>query len=236
MKEPGLLERDGYAICREVIDEKSVSRLREAIGRVVREEEVKPYGIRSIADRCPAVGELAESPEVEAVVTRAIDAPFRMVRSILFDKVPGANWHVGWHQDLSIAVRERPEEELSGFTGWTEKEGVTHVQAPTEVLDRMITLRVSLDDADEANGALRVIPESHAEGRLDSEAIRMWIDRETAIPCTVRAGDVIAMRPQILHASHRARSEGLSHRRVIHLEYAPVDLLPDRLKWQRDGR
>ena len=233
MKTAGRLDRDGYAIRRQVIDGTRVARLREAIELVVREEPVKPYGIRSIADRCEAVAGLAESPEIGVMVTEAIDAPFRLVRSILFDKVPGSNWHVGWHQDLSIAVRERPERELpGGFTGWTEKEGIPHVQAPADVLDRMITLRVSLDPANESDGTLRVIPGSHAEGRLDSERIRDWIDRKIAVTCVVEAGDVVLMRPQILHASHRATKESLSHRRVIHLEYAPVDLLPDGLAWR----
>lgn len=29
------------------------------------------------------------------------------VRGIIFSKLPGANWKVPWHQDWTIAVRER---------------------------------------------------------------------------------------------------------------------------------
>jgi len=37
------------------------------------------------------------------------------------------------------------------------------------------------------------------------------------------------MRPLLLHASSAARSP--QHRRVVHLEFAPRDLLPAGLDW-----
>ena len=225
------LEADGFFVRRGVLGPGQVEQVREKTGLVVRDERVKPFGVRSIARRCEAVAALAELPAVGAIVGEAIDAPFQLVRSILFDKLPGSNWHVGWHQDLSIAVKERPATELPGYTGWTEKEGVTHVQAPREVLDRMTTLRIHLDDAPSENGPLRVIPGSHAEGRLNSEAIEEWIGRGEAVTCEMKAGDVLVMRPQLLHASHKSNGSTFLHRRVFHFEFAPVELLPPALAW-----
>jgi hypothetical protein len=43
------------------------------------------------------------------------------VRGIFFDKTRSSNWKVVWHQDLTIAVRERRD--LDGFTAWTMKAG-----------------------------------------------------------------------------------------------------------------
>jgi hypothetical protein len=46
------------------------------------------------------------------------------VRGILFNKTQESNWKVVWHQDLTIAVRERRE--ADGFGPWGKKAGVSH--------------------------------------------------------------------------------------------------------------
>ena len=42
------------------------------------------------------------------------------------------------------------------------------------------------------------------------------------------AGDVLLMRPLLLHAS--GRSQGTRQRRVLHIEYAGFEL-PEELRW-----
>ncbi len=81
------------------------------------------------------------------------------VRAILFDKTGEANWTVPWHQDRSIAVRERID--AQGFGPWSVKAGIVHVQPPLDLLRQMVTLRFSLDSCDPENGPLRVIPRTH---------------------------------------------------------------------------
>ncbi len=227
-------DANGFAIYRSVLALDTIEILREAIGAVIRDEPVKPFGVRFIARRCEAVAELSKSPEIRSIVASLIARPFQLVRSIFFDKLPDSNWHVGWHQDLSITVKERPNVELPGFTGWTVKDGVTHVQAPGEVLDEMVTLRIHLDDAPEENGPLRVIPRSHANGRLSARRIEEWIGQGEVVTCEVEAGDVLVMRPQLLHASHKSSGGLFLHRRVVHLEFAPVAVLPPELRWAED--
>lgn len=219
---------DGVQVCRNALTPETVEALLEGISKVTEGDSVRPHGVRSIADRCERVGALADDAVVRGIVDAAIPEPWQLVRSIFFDKVPGANWHVGWHQDLSIAIRGRPAKEPAGYRGWTEKEGVPHVQAPAGLLGRMVTLRIHLDDAGPENGPLRVIPGSQ-ESRLDSDQVCGWIDSGTTAECVVRAGDILAMRPMLLHASHKAESP--KHRRVIHLEFGPVGGLPSGLEW-----
>ncbi len=92
----------------------------------------------------------------------------------------------------------------------------------------MITVRIHLDDANEGNGALRVLPGSHNQGRLNAETIR---EMRATIPehlCAAKTGDVLLMRPMILHAS--TRSTVPAHRRILHIEFADV-ALPGGLKW-----
>src|SRR5579885_2053723 len=80
------------------------------------------------------------------------------------------------HQDLSVPVAERVDGVL--YSGWSEKEGQLFVQLPVSFLERVLAIRVHLDDCDEQNGALRVVPGSHMMGRLDSSAtLRVRSDR-----------------------------------------------------------
>jgi ectoine hydroxylase-related dioxygenase (phytanoyl-CoA dioxygenase family) len=135
------------------------------------------------------------------------------VRAIYFDKTPQANWSVGWHQDLAIAVKQRRE--VPGFGPWSVKEGIPHVQPPAGILEKKLTVRLHLDDTKESNGALRVLPGSHRFGRLTSEQIEELKPKLTEVVCSVSAGDVLLMRPLLLHASNRALTP--SQRRVLHI-------------------
>jgi ectoine hydroxylase-related dioxygenase (phytanoyl-CoA dioxygenase family) len=110
------------------------------------------------------------------------------------------------------------------------KAGVPHVQPPVQILQSMLTARIHLDDCGPENGPLRVCPGSHHHGLLDDQAIEHL--RQTAVSVLAKAGDVLYMRPLLLHASSAAISP--SHRRVIHLEFAGVSL-PDGLEWYSDA-
>lgn len=129
---------------------------------------------------------------------------------------------------MTIAVQERRE--VPGFNAWSVKEGVPHVQPPVEVLERMQTLRLHLDDADASNGALRVLPGSHRWGRLSAEGIGGQRATIREIVCEAQVGDVLLIRPLLLHASSRATCDRT--RRVLHIEYAAEEL-PGGLKWRR---
>jgi ectoine hydroxylase-related dioxygenase (phytanoyl-CoA dioxygenase family) len=150
----------------------------------------------------------------------------RVVRGLLFDKTPDANWKVAWHQDLSIAVRQRIE--VPGFGPWSNKAGVTHVQPPVAVLENMITVRLHLDDCGPENGPLRVLPGSHSAGVLAPASIGQWTRDVAPVDCHVAAGGAVVMRPLLLHASSTANCPG--HRRVVHLEFASGPL-PGGLEW-----
>ena len=148
------------------------------------------------------------------------------MRSLFFDKTPDANWKVAWHQDLTIAVQQKME--TQDFGPWSVKEGVVHVQPPASLLERMLTIRVHLDDCDSDNGPLQVLSDSHRHGKLTTEQIselRKIIEPAT---CTIERGGAVLMRPLLLHASSPARIP--KHRRVVHLEFA-TEPLPNGLQW-----
>ena len=174
----------------------------------------------------PAVAAISTSDKLLSVVQPNTGGDPRPVRAIWFNKSADANWLVAWHQDLAIAVRERID--VAGFNAWSVKQGVVHVQPPVEILERMLTVRIHLDDADSQNGALRIIAGSHRHGKLDAAAIAHFRSSAGEVIAKVASGDALLMRPLLLHASGRSASG--RPRRVLHLEYAGEDL-PAGLAW-----
>jgi ectoine hydroxylase-related dioxygenase (phytanoyl-CoA dioxygenase family) len=174
----------------------------------------------------PFVTELANSSRLlDLIRPHLANEPFP-VRAIYFDKSSEANWLVPWHQDLTLALRERAE--VAGFEPWSVKDGIPHVQPPVELLEQMLTIRLHLDDADESNGALRVLPSTHRLGRLSSKQIQELREKRPEHLCSLSAGDALLMRPLLLHAS--GRSISARRRRVLHIEYAAF-ALPPPLEW-----
>ena len=186
----------------------------------------KVGGVRNLLRTSPLTGALAHSPEAISLIRRVAGDPLVPVRAIFFDKNPAANWRVPWHQDLAIAVAEPIE--APGFSGWSVKDGVPHVQPPADLLAGMVTLRLHLDECRAQNGALRVMPGSHCAGKLGADEIHHWSVTVSPCVCELGKGDALLMRPLLLHASQPA--ELPQHRRVLHIEYAPREL-PHGLKW-----
>ena len=117
-------------------------------------------------------------------------------------------------EDMFACVVEKMD--VPGYGPWTMKAGMCHVQPPVSILENMLSIRIHLDDCDESNGALRVIPGTHRLGRLTRERILEQQHSAGHISCTVAAGGVVLMRPLLLHASSPASHA--NHRRVIHID------------------
>ena len=214
---------NGFALVPDVLDEATIRFLIESLAPL---QVQSAAGVRNLLD-VPAIVGLARSPSIRALVEPILGPHCFAVRGIYFDKTPGANWKVPYHQDLSIAVQERHETEE--FGPWSVKAGVVHVQPPTEILETMVTLRLHLDDCDENNGALRVIENTHDLGQLSASQIVRQREIGTEIACCCARGGALLMRPLLLHASSPARSP--RHRRVVHLEWAAREL-PGLLNWR----
>ena len=148
------------------------------------------------------------------------------VKATLFDKTSESNWRAQWHQDRVIAVRERMD--VKGFGPWSKKLGVPHVEPPSPVLEQMVAVRIHLDECGADNGPLRVISGSHLLGKLGDDAIQRHVARQQAVELRVGKGAVVLMRPLLVHASVPARVP--SHRRVLHLEFAPAEAISP-LQW-----
>ncbi|MBB6229491.1 phytanoyl-CoA dioxygenase family protein [Polymorphobacter multimanifer] len=148
------------------------------------------------------------------------------MRAVLFDKTAGTNWSLAWHQDRTICVERRKE--LQGFGPWTTKQGMQHVAPPFELLSRMVTLRVHLDDVPATNSPLLIAPGSHKHGRVPVGAIDAVVRQCGTYTCLADAGDVWAYATPILHASEAAAMP--ARRRVLQVDFAAEDL-PGGLEW-----
>jgi len=211
--------RHGFEIISGVIDNTNRQELLSILG------PVSGAGRRGLLE-VGAVADLARSAAILQLIRPHLIAEPFPVRAIFFDKSSDTNWLVPWHQDLTLALKSQAE--VAGFGPWSVKDGIPHVQPPVELLQQMLTIRLHLDDADESNGALRVLPSSHLSGRLSSEDIQEIRSRQTDFLCAAKAGDALLMRPLLLHAS--SRSTSTQHRRIMHIEYAAFQL-PNGLAW-----
>src|SRR4030095_11704081 len=219
------LEVDGFALIASVLDSTAVAQLIShvssvGVGPSISLRAGKAFGIRDLLNRVPAARVLAESTLIRSLVALGLENNFRVVRAVYLDKHKDANWKVAWHQDLTIAVRERKEVDVYG--PWSLKAGIPHVQPPVSVLERMLAVRIHLDDADETNGVLRVIPGSHLQGRLSAVEVQRLTKETAPVTCPMKRGDVMLLRPLLLHASSVASDP--AHRRVLHFEYATGEL------------
>jgi ectoine hydroxylase-related dioxygenase (phytanoyl-CoA dioxygenase family) len=163
---------------------------------------------------------------IDAIAVNLLGQQAQPVRAIAFDKSPGANWSLGWHQDRTICVRHRIE--TAGFGPWTVKQGLHHVAPPMAVTNSMMTLRVHLDDTPTDNAPLLIALGSHQIGRIAEADIAAVVARSGPYECTAAAGDIWVYRTPIIHASKRSTAQ--SRRRVLHIDYA-AEQLPNGLEW-----
>ena len=225
------LTQRGFVVVEDVVDSETVDLLLSTLANVHdsdvhKQRAGKAFGIRNLLNVVPFTRELADSAACRSIVEPILGSSARVVRGIYFDKHRDANWKVAWHQDLTIAVQERVE--VDGYGPWSIKAGINHVQPPVSVLQNMLALRIHLDQADESNGALRVLPGTHLHDRLDANQIQYWKQQREAVTCAVKRGGAMLMRPLLLHSSSPAVDP--RHRRVLHFEYSSVDL-PGGLRW-----
>lgn len=186
----------------------------------------KGGGIRNADKKFHSISELASSEYLLTKAARYLSGKPSLVRAILFDKSPKNNWLVTWHQDKTIAVSAKFD--IEGWGPWSLKDRVHHVQPPISVLEDMVTFRIHLDESNEKNGCLKVIPKSHSLGLMAQEEIYRYTEQAQAEIVEAPRLSALAMRPQILHASSKAQEP--SRRRILHLEYSSYKL-PNGVNW-----
>lgn len=232
------IEQDGFATLTSCLSTERVASLASDLDRAFRRAEASVlrsrghvYGVRNLVDVWPPARSVAEDAALREGVAAVIGKDFGLVRSIFFDKPPGRTWALPWHRDLTIAVRD-PQSASREFQRPTVKAGVPHVEAPAWLLRRMLTARVALDDVTDENGPLLVMPGSHEDANIDDLPHERDLEAH-ARSVHMCAGDVLLIRPLVVHRSGPSKAGTKRHRRTLHFEFAPSGLLPGGLEWHQ---
>ena len=221
MRNPSIgLTESGFAILPSVLSDTEC----DGLDDVLQRRPLGKAGSRNLLDTqwCADLSvRLRNSPALKQLLS-----PLVAVQCTYFDKNADVNWLVSVHQDLSIPVKARIDG--CGLTGWNVKEGRTFVQAPVDVLENLIAVRLHLDDSGPDNGPLRVVPRSHLLGRLPSDVQAACRLEFGEVECHVPRGGALFMKPLLLHAS--SKTTGTRPRRVLHFLFGPKEL-PFGLEW-----
>ena len=177
--------------------------------------EKSKAGVRHVL-KAPAAYALAVDARLLVIASDFVGPTPIPFRATLFDKSQEANWLVSWHQDTALPLCRRVDQ--AGWGPWSTKAGVLYAHAPAWALERVVALRVSLDDSTADNGPLRVLPGTHRNGVLTDEQVAELAKAVQPIDCLTASGGVVAMRPLTIHAS--SKSVGAQPRRILHIEYA----------------
>jgi ectoine hydroxylase-related dioxygenase (phytanoyl-CoA dioxygenase family) len=207
------IQQMGFAVLPALFSSEQVDRLSEEIYELSPERS--RAGVRH-AMRLAPVSAIAGNHLLAEIACEILGTKAFPFRATLFDKSSQSNWLVVWHQDTAVPIRERVE--VPGWGPWSVKENIDYAHAPAGTLSQVLALRIHFDDSSAENGPLRVLPRTHTLGVLSDDGIHDLAARITPVDCVVAKGGVVAMRPLLVHASSKSRSE--IPRRVLHIEYA----------------
>lgn len=206
-------EEQGFAFLSHVVSPEMLDKTSDEISQSAVHRS--RAGVRH-AMRIAPVTRIASCPELMKLVSGVLGPQAFPFRATIFDKSFEANWLVVWHQDTALPLRHRLD--VRGWGPWSTKEGVPYAHAPAEVLSQVLALRIHLDDSTADNGPLKVLPGTHKLGLLQDDRIYQLSEQVDAVECFVPRGGVLAMRPLLVHASSKSRSQ--IPRGVMHIEYA----------------
>ena len=219
-------QRDGFALGPRILNDSRIEELHEELDRVIadrdRDAEIRPDGEKSVLLRnfAPEEGkvtwqivdiwrasrpyyDLANNPEITALAAAIADATSLRI----------------WHDQIQYKLASK-----GGTTEWHQDSPAWPVIQPK---DAQITAWIPLDDVDESNGCMSMVPGSHKWGvqrdflnQLDSFELPKSFEgndiRQELRP--VGRGEVHFHHPLTWHGSHVNRSD--RPRRAIAIHYA----------------
>ncbi|REC41287.1 phytanoyl-CoA dioxygenase family protein [Chryseobacterium sp. 5_R23647] len=224
-----LIQANGFTVINNIFSDKEIERISEVIQNIDTSKETfrkseDLFAIRQFLKEVPDVKDLIFNKNLKMIIKEIFGDNYFVVKSIYFDKPEKSNWYVAYHQDLTISVDKKID--LENFGPWTTKQNQFAVQPPLDILENIFTIRIHLDETDENNGALKVVPKSHAKGIYRPETIDWNVETENI--CNVEKGGIMIMKPLLLHGSNRTTNG--KKRRVIHIEFSNKEL-PEVLNW-----
>lgn len=202
--------RDGYLAPLSIFNAAEAAANRDFFDRLMATAATVGYERYSLVNFelfCATLHDLATEPRILALVEDLLGPDFVCFGTHFFNKVPGDLQRVAWHQDA-------PYYQLSP--------------------SKSLTAWLAIDDVDEENSAMRVIPGSHLGGEIAMEvsaAAEQSVLGKTVrdaerfgqpVSLVLRAGQISLHSDMLLHGSEPNTS---TRRRCgLALRYLPVDV------------
>jgi hypothetical protein len=210
------LDQAGFTLAEGSVDVESRSDLLQAIDVARRMSAVhhrsgQAFAARGLLWKADALSARLAASGLTALACRLLGDEAFAIDAIYFDKHAGANWTVPGHQDRVHPVA------ADAARRHRTRDGITYAEPDAFTLARMVALRVHFDPTDHDTGALGVVPGSHRDGILTTAQI-LAVPLERYVTHAATPGDVLAMRPLLLHRSSPSKGDG--QRRVLHVVYA----------------
>ncbi len=161
--------------------------------------------LANVHQQCPIVRRYFFAGPMVDVAEQVIGPNIKAATSQLSFKLRGNTQSFKWHHDNAYGELD-PANAISCLT--------------------------ALDDADEENGCLWVVPESHKQGQGEISqsaedkaaelAIELDVDDSLAVPMTMQAGECLFFHSHMLHQSQGNHSADRD-RRFLFMRYADAD-------------
>ncbi|WNR46193.1 phytanoyl-CoA dioxygenase family protein [Paenibacillus roseipurpureus] len=220
-------KENGYLLVKGVFNQQEVAEMREAVEKIITraaqsksdgnhawqgdflpKEELKKLVLKGFHDvhyHDAAFTRAAVHSRMREVLTQIIGPNVQLHHSKMLVKPPEVGAAFPMHQDYPYFPHEK---------------------------HTMLAASVHLDDADEQNGCLRVIPGSHREGTLPHVGTYYLNHKQYPItdgtPCVAEAGDVLFFNYLTIHGSEPNRS--VRTRRNVLFQYRdPSDFPTDNV-------
>jgi hypothetical protein len=214
------LESAGFTLRRDVVNAESRDRLLRlttpaVISGAVHHRVGGAFAARGLVRKVSELRQLLEACGIHALASAVLGDRAVPLDATFFDKHARANWTVPGHQDRVVAVAPTTARKHR------IRDGIAYAELDAKTLAGLVALRIHFDATDGDTGALCVVPGSHLNGVMPNEQI-LNVPLDQYVPCAAGAGDVLILRPLLLHRSSPSRGEG--QRRVLHVVYGTQEL------------
>lgn len=214
------LESAGFTLRRDVVNAESRDLLLRlttpaVISGAVHHRVGGAFAARGLLRKVSELARLLEACGIDGLASAALGDRAVPLDATFFDKHARANWTVPGHQDRVVAVASTTPRKHR------IRDGIAYAKLDAKTLAGLVALRIHFDATDGDSGALGVVPGSHLNGVMPNEQI-LKVPLEQYVSCAAGAGDVLILRPLLLHRSSPSRGKG--QRRVLHVVYGTQKL------------
>jgi hypothetical protein len=209
-------DRDGYVVVPGVFPAEELEAIDREIDRLLAEPGndaggIHPTWIFQVARRSEMARQFAEDERLLALIEDIVQPGIAVHSTKLVPKPPHSDDVCHWHQDDAFYLK--PDD-------------------PDTFSRTRMSVWVPLQDADERNGGLWVVPGSQEWGlqdyhMVDTGQCRKVVDRETyaeehAIPLRVQAGSVVLFSAMLWHHSKNNQTDRVRRAFIVSYQEATV--------------